>query len=471
MEWDIKLLKKITRIYKSGITTKITLVIILVAVVSAAFSGFLTLYISKKQFGSYIDREGLQIAERYSIIIESYYLLNGSLEGLNFILNKPAYITGQKGGPGFHQVVARRIIVTDDKSMVVADSAGVLLNEKIGSVQNDMFSFPVILDDDQIATFYIFNPLKKGISSLENTFIQNISKQISNSILIVAAVALLLGIFLARRITKPISALSSGIHEVAKGNLEVRLQPRGDKEFVLLANSFNLMAEQLYEHEQSRNSLVANIAHELRTPLSILRGQLESVQSGNIKLTEEISSSLVDEVIRLTRLVKDLETVGLAESGALKLSLETIGIKEITDRLIPLRLAMEENKIDFTIEWEKGMGHIKVDVNRITQVLINLLTNAIRHLDENGKIRLKISSDNQKVIFAVQDNGPGIAEDDLKRIFERFYRVDESRDRELGGTGLGLAIARSYITAHGGEMWVESGVEKGSTFYFSIPQV
>jgi len=378
-----------------------------------------------------------------------------------------------KHGPLFHGFEpGRRIIVTDMDGIIVADSSNLILGQEIGELSKDMTGFSLTVEGKQVGTLYIFDPLKKGVASLENEFINKISQQISNSIIIVASLALLLGTLLARRITKPISALSTGIHEVAKGNLEVRLEPQGDKEFALLARDFNHMAEQLYKHEQSRNLLVSNIAHELRTPLSILRGQLEAVQSGTLEMNKEIGSSLVDEVIRLTRLVKDLESISLAEAGALKLNIETIEIEKITNRLLPLSLAMEEEGIDFQVEVEPCLTQVKADINRLTQVLINLLTNALRHVGENGKIKLRIkrSEDERAVLFAVDDNGPGIAEEDIKHIFERFYRVDESRSRREGGMGLGLAIAKSYVEAHGGKIWVESQKGKGSTFYFSIPR-
>jgi len=476
MEWDIKLLKKMLDIIKPGIITRITLVIILVAVISAAFSGIITLYVSKNEFTNYVNKGNLLTSQRYLPVIEDYYLNNGSLEGLQSVIAEREFFREGRPlrhGPLLHGFEpGRRVIVTDMDGTVVADSSNLILGQEIGDLDQDMVDFSLTVEGKQVGTFYIFDPLKKGVASLENEFINKISRQISNSIVIVASLALLLGILLARRITKPISALSTGIHEVAKGNLEMRLESRGDKEFASLARDFNHMAEQLYKHEQGRNLFISNIAHELRTPLSILRGQLEAVQGGTLEMSKEISSGLVDEVIRLTRLVKDLESIGLAEVGNLKLNIETVEIEKITNRLLPLSLAMEEEGVDFQVEIDPGLNQVKADINRLTQVLINLLTNALRHVGENGTVKLKIkrSEDERAVLFAVADDGPGIAEEDIKHIFERFYRVDESRSRQAGGVGLGLTIAKSYVEAHGGKIWVESQKGKGSTFYFSIPK-
>lgn len=455
---------------KMSITSQITLIIILVAIISAGFSGFTTLYISKNQFARYIDRGSQIIAEKYTVLIEEYYYKHESLEGLQSIFSNhlpgPGMNGFRRGGPEGE----RRLLVADSNDLIIADSENILQGQKIGELEKYLAAFPLIVQDERVATLYVFNPLKRGISSLENEFISNISREITSSMLITASIALLLGFFLARRITRPMSNLSSAIHQVAQGNLDVRLEPQGNRELAMLASDFNLMAQKLWEHEQSRNSLVCNIAHELRTPLSILRGQLEAIQSGSLKLSTEISSSLVDELIRLTRLVKDLETVGLAESGALKLNIEVLNVQQLIDAILPLRLTMEEDGIDFQLEIGEGISQFRADLHRLTQILINLLSNAMRHSKDNGVIKLKIKRIENDLLFAIEDNGQGIAEEDLKHIFERFYRTDESRSRQAGGIGLGLAIARSYVEAHGGRIWVESQPNQGTVFYFFLPQ-
>lgn len=458
---------------KGGLTGRLTIIIILAAIISSAASGFAMLYISKKQFVSYLDSSGRMLAQRYVLDIERYYQKNGSLQGLQPFIEEDRSPGGNFGhGPRFRSAqMGRRVIVADNTGLIAADSSGLLYREKISEYEKDLLVFPLFAGDKKkIGTLYISSPLKPGISTLESDFINSISKSISISVLIVAFLAFLLGLILSRSITRPMADLSSAIHEVARGNLKARVNPSGDRELASLAQDFNIMARKLMEHEESRVRLVSNIAHELRTPLSIIRGQLEAIQSGKQKINEEISSSLVDEVIRLTRLVKDLETIGLADSGVLKLNIEDIKIEDIADRMLPLRLVMEEDSIDFNIEIESGIEIVKADFNRLTQVLINLLSNAIRHAGKGGKITLKINSNDNMLVFAVEDNGPGINEKDLSYVFERFYRVDENRNRQTGGTGLGLAIARSYVEAHKGIIWVESQVEKGTTFYFSIPR-
>ncbi len=468
------MLNKLWQSNKSGLAGRITLIIILVAVLSAAFSGVTSYLITRNQFALYVDRFSGNMVQRYSRLTENYYLSNGTLNGLQDWISSGRFGRGQghmMGNPGNPMMMTdRRILVTDPAGMVIADSEDLLVGTRLVPDNETYSSYPVIADGKTIATIQVFSPLKQGLSSLENSYLSEIRQHLAQGITVLALVALLLGLLVARRITRPINRLSSAIHEVARGNLGVRVDCSGDREFRELAGDFNRMAEELYSHEQDRNTLFANIAHELRTPLSIMRGNLEALQSGNLELTEAVKSGLVDEIIRLTRLVKDLETIGHAKAGQLVLNLEPIDPAEIAEILLPLRLSMEDAGIEFALHIKPGLRAFKADRLRLTQVLINLLTNAMRHVPEaGGKIELSIRQLERGVEFRLRDNGPGIAAEDIPHLFERFYRADESRSRDAGGTGLGLAIARSYVEAHGGDIRVESQSGQGAVFYFVLP--
>lgn len=471
------MLKRKLLINKTGVTTRITIVIILVAAITAISSGLIAYIISKSQFSSYVDKGGYFMAQRYAQIVTSYYQQHNDLDGLHITSHEDAPYSKShvsKTSPSEWSVsLQRRVVIVNKSGQVVVDSDGKLIGKNINPTGKDYLKYPVYLDNrDNIATIYIYNPLKQGMESLENKYLTNIRQKIADSVALFCLLALLVGLLLARRITQPINDLSSAIHEVARGNLEIRADSIGDREFIQLANDFNHMAEQLSAHEQQRNSLVSNIAHELRTPLSIMRGNLEAIQVGSMEMTDAMRSSLVDEIIRLTRLVKDLETVGLAEAGALVLNLETITTNDLLDSILPLRLSMEEDHIDFQVFIDPELTTFLADRLRLTQILINLLSNAICHVDaEKGIIELTIKPEGDYVEIAVKNNGAGISEKDIPHLFERFYRVDQSRNRGIGGTGLGLAIARSYVEAHGGKIWVESQPGQGATFYFNLPKM
>ncbi|MGE5391428.1 MAG: sensor histidine kinase [Deltaproteobacteria bacterium] len=469
------MLNKMWQNNKTGLTGRITLIIILVAVLSAAISGLVAYLISRNQFAQYVDRFNVNMVQRYSSLTQSYYLSNGSLDGLQDWIDsgrpgrRPGFMMGN--GPGSSMMMDRRILITDPAGIIVADSEDLLVGSHLVPDEETYSSYQVSANGKIIAAIQVFSPLKQGLTSLENSYLTEIKQHIAQGISLLALISLLTGIILARRITQPINKLSSAIHEVARGNLGVRIDCLGDREFRELAGDFNRMAEELYSHEQNRNTLFANIAHELRTPLSIMRGNLEAIQSGNLEITDEVKSGLVDEIIRLTRLVKDLETIGQAEAGQLRLNPEPIGPTEIAEALLPLRLSMEEAGIVFTFNAEPVIKTFKADRQRLIQVLINLLTNAMRHVPaQGGIINLSLRQIGQGVEFRLQDNGPGIASADMPHVFDRFYRADESRSRVSGGTGLGLAIARSYVEAHGGRIRVESQPGQGAVFYVFLPQ-
>ncbi len=453
---------------------RLSVIIILVAVLSASVSGMINLLIARQQFADYIDVSSQGMAEQVSSSVKTYYKQYGTLDGYQQDLAFPHMGAGFGRMNGMHQMMGQgsvRIIVADHQDLVVADSASQYIGQVKKADDLELKGYPVILDSGgEIGKVYISSPLKTGIKSLENTFLSNISKLTLVSILIVSCFALLLGIFLSRGIARPISDLSAGIHRLAKGDFKVRVTPRGDHEIYSLVTDFNLMAQKLEDHEAGKQALVSNIAHELRTPLSILRGQLEAVQTGRLKVTEEISSSLVDEIIRLTRLVSDLESIGLAEDGGLRLNKVKVTVNELQDSLLPLRLAMEEEGLVLVEHYDSAVTQFEADRNRLVQILINLLSNAMRHTEPGGKIELSIAMRPDNILlFCVRDHGTGIQPSDLEHVFERFYRADESRSRQAGGTGLGLAIAKSYVEAHGGQIWAESNPGDGAAFYFTLP--
>jgi signal transduction histidine kinase len=244
---------------------------------------------------------------------------------------------------------------------------------------------------------------------------------------------------------------------------------QGDEEFVQLGRDFNLMAQNLEDAEKNRRRMTADVSHELRTPLTFLRGQLEEMQNGNIPADAENISLLVDEVIRLSRLVKELDNLALVENHAVKLNLSTFPVSELLDRLTPVNIAMQDKGISYSIEVEKDIQQITADLDRLLQILLNLLSNAMHHVSNDGIVKLSIRKYKQFLQFSVMNNGPAIPAENLPYIFERFYRVDDSRNRREGGMGLGLAIAKGYAEAHQGEMWVESNLYE-TTFFFTVAQ-
>jgi signal transduction histidine kinase len=305
---------------------------------------------------------------------------------------------------------------------------------------------------------------------LENDFINNLT--ISTIILsfLIGLIALLLGLVFGKRISSPLAELSTAIHQVAQGKLNQRVSLQGDQEFTRLGRDFNLMAKNLEDAEKYRQRLTADISHELRTPLTFLRGQLESMQAVGDPIDAENVTLLLDEVIRLSHLVKELDNLAIIENHAVSLQLSTFSVAEFLDRLTLINMAMQEKGIDFSINVGNDIKVITADHDRLLQILLNLLSNAMQHVSSPGVVKLSIQRHIDYLQFSVADNGPGISAEDSPHLFERFYRVDHSRNRREGGMGLGLAIAKGYAEAHNGKMWVESQPGSGTTFYFTITQ-
>jgi two-component system sensor histidine kinase BaeS len=287
---------------------------------------------------------------------------------------------------------------------------------------------------------------------------------------------LILGVGLAgrafRRFTAPLAEVMMAADAVADGDFQVRVTERGSREFARLAASFNRMTEALQRADQQRRNLTADVAHELRTPLQIIQGNLEGILDDVYAPTTEHITATLDETRLLAHLVEDLRTLSLAEAGQLPLHLAPVDVRDVlADAVTSFSGPAEAAGITLEAHYDPATPLIvQADVARLNQVLGNLLSNALRYTPAGGHIALRATRDADRVCLQVQDTGNGIPADDLPYIFDRFWRGDRARTHTPGvSSGLGLAIARQLVHAHGGRITVQSVVGQGTQFQIFLP--
>jgi signal transduction histidine kinase len=239
-----------------------------------------------------------------------------------------------------------------------------------------------------------------------------------------------------------------------------------------LGHAFNSMADGLARLEQLRRNMTTDVAHELRTPLSNIRGYLEALQDGVTQPSPAVIDSLHDEAMLLTRLVNDLQELALAEAGQLKLVLHPTVPEQVVSQVVDVMQPTAASKgLTLRTDLQTDLPPVMADSGRMAQVLQNLVNNAMTHTPAGGQITVTARADAPagQVQLSVRDTGIGIAPEHLPHVFDRFYRVDQSRTRATGGAGLGLAIVKQLVEAHGGRVWAESTPDQGSTFSFTLP--
>jgi signal transduction histidine kinase len=283
--------------------------------------------------------------------------------------------------------------------------------------------------------------------------------------------ALLASLLLSRRIVAPLGRLTSASQRIADGQYTERVQVNGSDEIAQLSASFNQMAVQLEQVEVMRRQLIGDVTHELRTPLTSIKGYMEGLVDGVLPATPETFSQIHREAGRLSRLVDDLQELSSVEAKAYSLDVRSVAVSTLVHttlkRLSPQATA---NRINLRSNLPADLPPIQADEDRITQVLLNLVANAIQHTPEGGDVIISAARQADEVQISVQDTGVGIPQEHLANLFTRFYRVDKSRSRNAGGgSGIGLTIAKHLVEAHGGQIWAESrGEGQGSTFTFSL---
>lgn len=445
---------------------KLTGALLLTALLAVGAAYWLTTNGVRERFDAFrLEQRHFEV-ENLVPFLAGYWRDNGSWTGLDLYFQLVSYV--RRGTEVFQRPILDRIMVIDSEYRVVGcseqDRLGVCMatDPKIREIV-ERYGVPVIVDGVQVATVI---PLDiANLTPLEREFLSSVRQ----AALIAGGVALfaatLLAIVLVVQLSRPLRRLILATARIAKGDLAYRVDIHTRDEIGRLGQAFNEMTAALESSEKARQNLLTDVAHELRTPLSVVRGNLEGMLDGVFPLTPEGLAPVYDQTLQLAELVEDLRTLTLAEAGRLQLVREPTDIGEVARTVAEaVRAVATEDGISIEVNAEPNLiAH--VDPRRIRQVLGNLLDNALRYSPPGGTITVTVSRAGSEVVTTVRDQGPGVAPEDLPYVFERFYQGDKSRTGS--GTGLGLAIARELVQAYGGRIGVEN--DGGAVFTFALP--
>lgn len=327
---------------------------------------------------------------------------------------------------------------------------------------------PVMLDGQRIGTVSYDAPPE--MRTLERIYLHRTGQALFYAAIAAAALALLVGVVATRFLTRPIRDLTGAIRKMRGGALEQSVPIRSRDELGEMALAFNDMSADVARGQRLREQMTADIAHDLRTPLSVLTGYLEGIREGVLDANPATVDTMYAEARQLQRLVEDLRTLSMADAGRLSLDRENVAAAELLAGAQQAFLPMAEQAgVQLDLEVPDPSPLLDVDPNRIRQLLANLIANALQHTPAGGSVHLAARSDGTEVVLSVADDGTGIPPEALPHIFERFYRVDASRSEGSPGSGLGLPIARSLVEAHGGSITAESQPGRGSVITVRLP--
>lgn len=434
----------------------------LVVIVTIGTVFFFINLATQSEIQHFSERIGQARASRMESELDAYYFRHGSWEGIQPSVEQWGKLYGQ------------RIVLTDANSTVVADSEGGPLGKQYNPDSPGRPLLPPWQQPGQqpaIGTLYVSpEPAPEvGLASLQIVYAA-VGRFFLWGGLIAIALATLLTLFLSRRILAPVKALTSAAKRLGRGDFSPRVKIEDKSELGELARTFNSMASDLERTEELRRNLVADAAHELRTPLSNIRGYLEAIRDGVITPDATTIQSISEEVALLSRLVEDLQELALADADELKIAPQTEDISKVIQQAVAgMRVQATAKGVSLSSDLPTKLPLVKIDPHRISQVLLNLLENAVAHTTKGDNITVTAKTQGGWVAVTVTDTGEGIPPKELPNIFERFYRVDKSRSRATGGSGLGLTIAKRLVEAHGGKIEAKSKLGRGSRFTFTLP--
>lgn len=401
-----------------------------------------------------------------------YYAAHGSWVGVEAVLQANAR-PGRGMGMGGGGMGSTSLLLADAAGRVIYDEAGT----PAGTGVDRTDGLPLVWQGQTVGYLLVRGPGMPNMTRAAAQFLTQVNQALLQAGVLAGALGLILGLLIAQGLARPLQRLAVAARRIAAGDLTQRAPVSGPAEVAGLARAFNEMAGSLQAAEALRRRMVADIAHELRTPLSVLEGNLQAILEDVYPLEKAEIATLYDETRVLHRLVTDLHELALAEAGQLHLMLQPTALAPLLTQaqaLFAEQAALKNVTLALTLP--PALPPVQADGERVQQVLHNLLGNALRHTPAGGTITLTAAptpgegaGPANRVRITVADTGPGIAPADLPYVFERFWRADRGRARAQGGSGLGLAIARQLVEAQGGRIGVDSTLGSGSRFWFTLP--
>jgi len=443
------------------LTTKLVLAFLLISMVSSGIIVLFTRVATNREFEKFVsDRYRSELVDE----LARYYQRNQTWDGVdrefkqfgrdsnNHDYDRPLYFS----------------IAEPDGKIVVAGT-----DRKLGeilSMEELSHCLPIQVDNKIIGVLLL--AASPDRNPMEDEFLRRLNGSIFLSAVGTIIVALLLGVLLSRSITRPIRELTKATHAMAGGNLNQTVNVRSRDEIGELAKSFNKMSSDLSRSFNLRKQMTADIAHELRTPLSLIIGHAEGVHDGVLEPNHENFEIIREEAERLEHLVNDLRTLSLADAGELSVDFQPVNINDLMSDVYTHYISLfNQHHITLNLKPAPVILKANLDPSRFSQVLNNILDNALRYTPEGGSVEMETAQVENKIRISIQDNGEGVTPEIAAHLFDRFYRADEARNRNDGGSGLGLAIAKSIIEMHNGKIWAESEKGRGLRMVIELPHI
>ena len=441
------------------LTTKLILAFLLISLFSTGLIVALMRFTTNREFDKFVNNQyKADLVDQ----LAGYYQDNGTWAGVELLFNHDRFGGGDPNHPLF-------FAIADNNGVVIVAGGNHDSGEIVGA-EEFMAGTQIQAANETVGILLLNTPPDKN--PLGDEFINRINDSIFLSAVGTLLLALLLGTILSSTITRPIRELTSATYEMAEGNFGQQVPVRSKDEIGELARSFNKMNGDLARSFNLRKQMTADIAHELRTPLSLIIGHAEAVHDGVLPPSAENFEIIREEAERLEQLVNDLRTLSLADAGELSVDFQPVDVNKLLGDIQSHYLTpFNQKRIALNLKPAPGILTATLDPIRFSQVITNILDNALRYTPESGRVDIVITQARGQIKIEIQDSGEGVTSEEAAHLFDRFYRADASRtrDQETGGSGLGLAIAKSIIEMHKGKIWAESEKGQGLKVNITLP--
>ena len=456
---------------------RLTLAFALVIAVTLGIVGLLAARRTGEAFRLYLSYSDPDRYEALAQSLASYYQARGGWQGVEELLD---HVEGVPGGMmrGRHGMTFQtgsrlQVVVARADGQVLYDGQH-LSSDRTLSRDEQAAALSIEVGGRTVGYLVASLPIQSAIlGPLEQTFFDRLKQMLLAGALLAGALGLLVGVAFSRSLSAPLQRLVGAARAVENRDFSHRVKVEGSAEVAEVSRSFNEMAEALQQGEELRKNLMADVAHELRTPLSVLQGNLQAILDGVYPLDKREIETLHDQTQVLSRLVDDLRELALADAGQLPMNRHPTDLGQVVRSTVEQHRASAENQgVRLAMHMAEDLAPVCADPDRTAQVLRNLLVNALQHTPSGGSIDVTVSAGGGQAIVTVRDTGEGIAAENLPHIFDRFWRAEKARPRDerwAGGSGLGLSIAQSLVKAQGGTIWAESQLGQGAVFRFTLP--